>query len=208
MSKSGRWFLKENPNDDINDFHIAHYIDDGYDDYILECRKRAEEHILNAFEAEKKNHMQTLHPDTKVEDVEDMSFGNFSFHEAIWHASKEILPSLEVQVVIDSNNKCFVTTGSSGYVEFGMQPPIGMKTPVRCWIHTHPFGSAYFSGTDIRTVGIWQSMMECAIVIGGIGHYGYWLQDKPYELEIFDNHEYQKTQYWNQNNRIIGGEEE
>ena len=204
MSKSGDWYLKQNPNDDVND----DYVDDGYDDYILECRKRAEEYILNAFEAEKENHMQTLHPDTKVEDVEDMAFGSLSFHAAIWYASKEILPSLEVQVVIDSNNKCFVTTGSSGYVEFGMQPPIGMKTPVRCWIHTHPFGSAYFSGTDIRTVGIWQSMMECAIVIGGIGHYGYWLQDKPYELEIFDNHEYQKTQYWNQNNRIIGGEEE
>ena len=204
MSKSGDWYLKQNPNDDVND----DYVDDGYDDYILECRKRAEEYILNAFEAEKENHMQTLHPDTKVEDVEDMAFGSLSFHAANWHSSKEILPSLEVQVVIDSNNKCFVTTGSSGYVEFGMQPPIGMKTPVRCWIHTHPFGSAYFSGTDIRTVGIWQSMMECAIVIGGIGHYGYWLQDKPYELEIFDNHEYQKTQYWNQNNRIIGGEEE
>ena len=166
------------------------------------------EYILNAFDAEKENHMQQLHPDTKVEDVEDMAFGNLSFHEAIWYASKEILPSLEVQVVIDSNNKCFVTTGSSGYVEFGMQPPVGMKTPVRCWIHTHPFGSAYFSGTDIRTVGIWQSMMECAIVIGGIGHYGYWQQDKPYELEIFDENVYQRTQHWNQNNRIIGGEEE
>ena len=208
MSKSGDWYLRENPHEDVNDVHIAHFIDDGYDDYILECRKRAEKHILNAFEAEKENHMQQLHPDTKVEDVESMAFGNLSFHEAIWYASKEILPSLEVQVVIDSNNKCFVTTGSSGYVEFGMQPPVGMKTPVRCWIHTHPFGSAYFSGTDIRTVGIWQSMMECAIVIGGIGHYGYWLQDKPYELEIFDSNKYQRTQHWNQNNRIIGGEEE
>ena len=156
---------------------------------IEDARLGAEQHIKEAWLCD--------------EDVEALGF-----FEAIWHASKEILPSLEVQVVIDSNNKCFVTTGSSGYVEFGMQPPIGMKTPVRCWIHTHPFGSAYFSGTDIRTVGIWQSMMECAIVIGGIGHYGYWLQDKPYELEIFDNHEYQKTQYWNQNNRIIGGEEE
>ena len=90
MSKSGDWYLKQNPNDDVND----DYVDDGYDDYILECRKRAEEYILNAFEAEKENHMQTLHPDTKVEDVEDMAFGSLSFHAAIWHASKEILPSL------------------------------------------------------------------------------------------------------------------
>ena len=34
----------------------------------------------------------------------------------------EILPALEVQVVIDGHNDCYVTTGSSGYVEFGMKP--------------------------------------------------------------------------------------
>ena len=38
---------------------------------------------------------------------------------------------LEVQVVIDDNDNCFV---SSGF----MQQPTGMKLPIKCWIHTHP----------------------------------------------------------------------
>ena len=70
--------------------------------------------------------------------------------------------------------------------------------PVRCWIHTHPFGSAYFSGTDIRTVSIWQPLMETAYVLGGKGHYGFWNNRMPKELDIYVNHELDRTQTWNQ----------
>ena len=85
---------------------------------------------------------------------------------------------------------------SSGYVEFGMKPPVGMTLPIRCWIHTHPFGSAYFSGVDIKTVSTWQSLMECAYVIGGDGHYGYWEQETPNQLEILRNYRVERIQTW------------
>lgn len=109
-----------------------------------------------------------------------------SFHEVIWYASTEILPNLEVQVVIDSNNKCHVSTGSAGYVDFQINP-VGMKLPIKCWIHTHPFGSAYFSGTDWRTVNTWKPLMKCAYVLGsGRGHYGFWMNGNSNILLIYD----------------------
>ena len=89
-----------------------------------------------------------------------------------------------MQVVIDGDNNCHTTTGSSGYVEFGMKPPIGMKLPIKCWIHTHPFGSAYFSGVDWRTVNTWNGLMHEAYVLGGVEHYGYWNNTEPNLLTI------------------------
>ena len=75
-------------------------------------------------------------------------FAQQPFFDTIWEMSTTILPNLEVQVVIDDNDNCFVSSGSSGFVSF-MQEPAGLKLPIKCWIHTHPFGSAYFSGTDM-----------------------------------------------------------
>ena len=76
------------------------------------------------------------------------------FLEEIWKASTEILPHLEVQVVIDDNNKLFISSGSPSYVDFQINP-VGMKLPIKCWIHTHPFGQAYWSGIDWRTIDTW-----------------------------------------------------
>lgn len=136
-----------------------------YESNLEDARKRAERHIKEAWVFD--------------EDVESPCF-----FEAIWHASTVILPALEVQVVIDDNNNCHVTTGSSGYVEFGMKPPIGMKLPIKCWIHTHPFGSAYFSGVDWKTVNTWNGLMHEAYVLGGVEHYGYWNNTEPNLLTI------------------------
>jgi len=122
-----------------------------------------------------------------------MNIKDLFFH--IWYASTEILPNLEVQVIIDSNNAIHISTGSAGYVDFKIDP-IGMKLPIKCWIHTHPFGSAYFSGTDIRTVSIWEPLMETAYVLGGEGHYGFWNKEKPRQLQVFRNHEIERTQVW------------
>ena len=51
-----------------------------------------------------------------------------------------------------------------------------MKLPVKCWIHTHPFGFAYWSGIDWNTIDTWRPMMKKAIVLGknqrGIWHQG------------------------------------
>jgi len=87
------------------------------------------------------------------------------FLEEIWKASTEILPHLEVQVVIDDNNKLFISSGSPSYVDFQINP-VGMKLPIKCWIHTHPFGQAYWSGIDWRTIDTWRPMMKKAIVLG------------------------------------------
>tara|TARA_R100001463_G_scaffold20843_6_gene50619 strand:- start:10357 stop:10944 length:588 start_codon:yes stop_codon:yes gene_type:complete len=190
MSKSGDWYLRTNPNDDVND----DYEDDGYDDYVDTLRREAEQYIMGSFDVHAYQAQLTV--SGKLEDLSHVAFGNIAFHKAIWYASTEILPSLEIQVVIDGKNKCFVTTGSSGYVEFGMKPPVGMTLPIRCWIHTHPFGSAYFSGVDIKTVSTWKSLMECAYVIGGDGHYGYWEQETPNQLEILRNYQVERIQTW------------
>jgi len=102
---------------------------------------------------------------------------------SIWYASTEVLPNLEVQVVIDANNRAHISSGTAGYVDFPM-PPKGLTLPIKCWYHTHPFGSAYFSGTDWNTVNIWKSRMNTAYVIGGDEHYGFWESSAPNILRI------------------------
>ena len=206
MSKSSEWHRKVTEGKE----------DDGYDMYLAEqqeleyFREKAEQYILEkhremfALEVKALENIGINVEDTTT--LPEMVYDTKEFLEAIWHASTEILPALEVQVVIDGKNDCYVTTGSSGYVEFGMKPPIGMQLPVRCWIHTHPFGSAYFSGTDIRTVSIWEAEMIDAIVVGGIGHYGLWNQDQPKQLEIYRDFELEKVQKWGYNEKY--GEEE
>ena len=194
MSRSGDWYIQTKGDDEMID-------DSDYDMWMKEqkelepLRKEAEESIKRFFEYR----INALAVGGERKDIVDAVFHDVAFHDAIWKASTEILPALEVQVVVDGENNCHVTTGSAGYVEFGMQPPVGMKLPIRCWIHTHPFGAAYFSGTDIRTVSIWESMMECAYVLGSSGqkgHYGFWSQQRPKELDIFENGEPVRTQTW------------
>ena len=76
------------------------------------------------------------------------------FLNEIWKASTEVLPHLEVQVVVDANDKLHISSGSPSYVDSQINP-IGMKLPIKCWIHTHPFGQAYWSGVDWRTIDTW-----------------------------------------------------
>lgn len=174
MSKmKDRYFDKINNNDDS-----------GYEKYMEELSEKrflAERHIIDNYD--------------KTKNIKEL-------FEPIWHASTKILPHLEVQVVIDANRDIHVSTGTAGYVDFQINP-IGMKLPVECWIHTHPFGVAYFSGTDIGTVRVWQPIMKEAYVLGGVEHYGHWTQDRPNALDIFHNNEYEETQVWNRR-----GEEE
>ena len=111
---------------------------------------------------------------------------SLKFHEAIWTASTSFLPGLEVQVVVDDNFNLFISSGSPGFVGFPKEPK-GLKLPIRCWIHTHPFGRAYFSGIDWNTVSIWGNDMDCAYVLGGGMHYGFWEKKNPNELTIYQN---------------------
>jgi|TARA_B100000035_G_scaffold315010_1_gene333456 hypothetical protein len=142
---------------------------------------------------------------TKIEDVEYLEH-NMEIMKALWYASTEILPHLEMQYAIDSNNNIFVSTGTGGFVDFKRFEQLdgGMKLPLKCWVHTHPFGSAYFSGTDINTVAKWKSVLECAYVLGGEEHYGFWCKDEPDKLEIWNNLEVVRTQLWGNALSIAG----
>ena len=176
MGRSNEWFMR---------VHGEHDDDDGYDAYLTELSEKrfVAEHTI------------------KDEYVKGMKIKEL--FPVIWKASTEILDGLEVQVVIDGNNDIHVSSGSAGYVDFQIDP-VGMKLPIRCWIHTHPFGSAYFSGTDKRTVKTWQLLMEEAYVLGGVEHYGHWVQDRPYELDVYQEGNFLDfTQQWEENGRDI-----
>ena len=130
-----------------------------------------------------------------ITEAYDGDYSCKSFWDSIWFASTEVLNGLEVQVVIDAKDNLHISSGTAGYVDFKVDP-VGMKLPIVCWIHTHPFGSAYFSGTDISTVSIWEPLMQNAVVLGGRGHYGTWHNGNPRSLHIFQNYEFWKLQTW------------
>ena len=112
------------------------------------------------------------------------------FLEKIWEMSMEAFDSpREVQVVIDSNNRLFISFGTFSFVEFS-EDPVGMKLPVKCWIHTHPFGKAYFSGTDMTTINTWRTRMLSAIVLGDNEHQT-WFKN----VDYMEHHSYQRTEY-------------
>ncbi len=139
-----------------------------------------------------------LGPDYKVGIVSEWELNpevTAKFLSEIWKSSTEILPKLEVQVVIDGNDRLHISSGTAGYVDFKVDP-VGMKLPIKCWIHTHPFGSAYFSSTDISTVSIWEPMMKSAIVVGGEGHYGRWNNISPKQLMIYNDYRFERVQSW------------
>jgi len=101
------------------------------------------------------------------------------FLETIWQMSLTAFDKpREVQVVIDNDNKLFMSFGTFSFVDFNNENVTGMKLPLKCWIHTHPFGSAYFSGTDMRTINTWKSVMLSAIVLGDNEHQT-WMNSSP-----------------------------
>ena len=100
-----------------------------------------------------------LYPDNNTE----------SLLTEIWMMSMEAFDQpREIQVVIDANDEMFISVGSPSFVSFTDDETqlTGMKLPIKCWIHTHPFGKAYFSGTDWKTINTWRPIMKAAIVLG------------------------------------------
>ena len=95
------------------------------------------------------------------------------FLTVIWNMSVTAFDQpREVQVIVDIDGKLFISFGTPGYVDFP-EEPTGMKLPLRCWIHTHPFGDAYFSGTDWKTIDTWKSLLSSAIVLGDNEYWAY-----------------------------------
>ena len=96
-----------------------------------------------------------------------VNYRNEDFLDKIWEMSLNAFDiPREVQVVVDADDQLFISHGTPGLVWFD-EAPIGMKLPLKCWIHTHPFGSAYFSGRDWLTINTWRIMLPEAIVLGG-----------------------------------------
>ena len=113
-----------------------------------------------------------------------------SFLKKIWEMSMEAFDSpREVQVVVDNDNRLFISFGTFSFVSF-QEEPTGLKLPIKCWIHTHPFGKAYFSGTDIKTINTWKTQMLSAIVLGDDEHQT-WFKN----VDYMEHHSYQKTEY-------------
>ena len=96
----------------------------------------------------------------------NFDFVNENFLDTIWEMSLTAFDiGREVQVVIDGKMNIYISAGDPGFVWF-KEPPTGMTLPIECWIHTHPFGQAYFSGTDWNTIKTWEPVMNYAIVLG------------------------------------------
>ena len=123
-----------------------------------------------------------------------------SFWDSIWFASTQVLNGLEVQVVIDAKDNLHISSGTAGYVDFKIDP-LGMKLPIKCWIHTHPFGRAYFSGVDWRTVSTWKTHMKEAYVLGGEEHFGFWQNTDPDNLFIQESNAGESI--WQNNNNQL-----
>ena len=95
-----------------------------------------------------------------------MDFVDENFLDIIWEMSLTAFDiPREIQVVIDGKYNIYISAGDPGFVWF-KEPPTGMTLPIECWIHTHPFGRAYFSGTDWNTIRTWEPVMNSAIVLG------------------------------------------
>ena len=128
-----------------------------------------------------------------------------NFHKAIWEMSISAFDKpREIQVVIDGNDKCHISAGNPVYVTFGGQEEglAGMKFPLKEWIHTHPFGAAFWSGTDMNTLGMYERFLDSATVIGNGEKQSVYFR---YNADGNNYHEY--IQYsWD--NEIIGDEEE
>lgn len=123
------------------------------------------------------------------------------FLETIWQMSLTAFDKpREVQVVVDNNNNLFISYGTFSFVDFQNEDVIGMKLPIKCWIHTHPFGSAYFSGTDMRTINTWKTIMLSAIVLGEDEHQT-WMNTSPNEATHYRYAKIKKI-------KLNGGEEE
>lgn len=77
------------------------------------------------------------------------------------------LAGREVSVLIDAEGGIHVDWGGPGQVP--LRPPIGAKAPFRLWVHTHPFGGAYWSATDRRSLANGTLILDRAFVLGRDG---------------------------------------
>lgn len=103
----------------------------------------------------------------KAEDVvaEMAQFASQDKWGSIYQISS--LAGREVSILIDADGEIFVDWGGPGLVP--LSPPTGAKIPFRLWVHTHPFGNAYWSATDQRSLAGSPLILQHAWVLGQNG---------------------------------------
>ena len=100
----------------------------------------------------------------------------------IWGISIGHLQHKEVSVIVDRNDKLFISKGTKSFVDYEDEDVSGMKIPLKCWIHTHPFGVAYFSDTDWNTINAQLPILDSAIVLGDMERMKWWKSDEKHYL--------------------------
>ena len=100
------------------------------------------------------------------------------FLTSIWKASVGSLDGREVMVIVDNKYNLYISCGTELLVSFNnheYELKIGnkMQLPLRCCIHTHPSGKAYFSDTDWITINTWKNDIESCIVLGNNEYIAY-----------------------------------
>jgi hypothetical protein len=119
---------------------------------------------------------KTMIKDSYEGNVEDENFLN-----TIWEISTGLLDAKEVSVIVDRDNQLFISKGTASFVDYKDESVVGMKIPFKCWIHTHPFGVAYFSDTDWGTINAQFPILNSAIVLGNKERMKWWKEeDKQY----------------------------
>jgi len=109
-------------------------------------------------------------------------YGNTEkFWDVIWDLSTNRLPGLEVSVVIDRDEKLFISKGTASFVDYKDENVKGLTIPMKCWIHTHPFGKAYFSQTDWNTLRVQRPILDSAVVLGN-GEYCTWEKEQDAQI--------------------------
>ena len=109
-----------------------------------------------------------------IRDMFDGDYQDDEFLNTIWEVSTVLLNGLEVSVIVDADNKLFISKGTASFVDYKDENVVGMKIPLKCWIHTHPFGQAYFSGTDWNTINSQMPILNSAIVLGDMERMKWW----------------------------------
>jgi hypothetical protein len=87
--------------------------------------------------------------------------GNVKDWQKVWNIAD--LLGVEISLLFDSANNIWVDIGTPGSVR--LQPPTGAILPFQLWVHTHP-RDAYWSATDRRTLAIWETLLDEALVLG------------------------------------------
>ncbi len=114
-----------------------------------------------------------------------------TFLSVIWNASQKAFDiPREVQVMVDSNENLYISYGTPGFVSFeGHEDELingaPMKLPIKCWIHTHPFGTAFWSMTDWKSLKTWKPVLDSAIVLGDNEYLAYGLDTQVAKKVMF-----------------------